>query len=412
MSYTRSKNGLRHAITSRAARVSKRFCVIHPVSVLSFALCVLLAAGCSKKEESAPVQAASPDASATDLITVPADSPKLQQIKVAEVRSVDVPTDVVTAPGKIELNPNRVAHITLPVAGRILNQTVKLGDTVQQGQLLFSVESADADTANAAHLQAQASINQAKAALLKGQKDLDRVKDLYEHKAIAQKEVVNAESTVAQAQAMVEQAEAISKQAVRKLEILGLKTGEFGQKVAVRSPITGKVLEFLPTEGEFRNDTNLSVMTIADLSTVWVASDVPESQIRLIEVGEHLEIQLTAFPNETFRGRVTRLGDTVDPQTRTVKVRAEMDNSRGRFRPEMFGTIRHVDKVVRGPVVPPGAIIQGDGRNIVFVETARGVFRQTQVTVGSRFNDLIPITSGIKQGDRVVVDGAMLLKKI
>ncbi len=372
---------------------------------------MLATAGCSKKEEPKAAETAAPAPSNPGVVTLPPDSPKLQQIKVEEVQSADVPTDEVTAPGKIELNPNRVAHITLPVAGRILNQTVKLGDTVQQGQVLFSVESLDADAASAAHLQALASINQAKAALLKAQKDLDRIKDLYEHKAIAQKEVVNAESTVSQTQSMLDQSEVIAKQALRKLEILGLKPGEFGQKVAVRSPISGKVLEFLPTQGEYRNDTNLSVMTIADLSTVWVASDVPESQIRLIQVGERLEIQLSAFPNETFYGRVTRLADTVDPQTRTVKVRAEMDNSRGRFRPEMFGNIRHVESVVRMPVVPPGAIVQGDGQNIVFVETAPGTFRQTQISVGNRFKDLIPVKSGLKQGDRVVTDGAMLLKK-
>ena len=381
-------------------------------AVLSFVLCGLLVSGCSKKEEPQPVQATPTAASNPGEVTLPPDSPKLQQIKVEEVQSADVPTDEVIAPGKIEVNPNRVAHITLPVAGRILNQTVKLGDTVEQGQLLFSVESPDADAASAAHMQALASISQAKAVLFKAQKDLDRIKDLYEHKAIAQKEMVNAESTVSQGQAMFEQAEVMAKQALRKLEILGLKPGEFGQKVAVRSPISGKVLEFLPTQGEYRNDTNLSVMTIADLSTVWVASDVPEAQIRLIQVGGHLEIQLTAFPNEIFRGRVTRLGDMVDPQTRTIKVRAEMDNARGRLRPEMFGSIRHVEGVVRKPVVPPGAIVQGDGQNIVFVETARGVFRQTQVTVGNRFKDMIPINSGLKKGDRVVVDGAMLLKKI
>jgi cobalt-zinc-cadmium efflux system membrane fusion protein len=373
---------------------------------------LLATTGCSKKEEPQAVQAAASAPSNPGEVTLPPDSPKLQQIKVEEVQAVDVPTDEVIAPGKIEVNPNRIAHITLPVAGRIMNQTVKLGDTVQKGQLLFTVESPDADAASAAHLQALASINLAKAALLKGQKDLDRIKDLYEHKAIAQKEVVNAESTVSQAQALLDQSEALAKQAARKLEILGLKTGEFGQKVAVRSPMTGKVLEFLPTEGEYRNDTNLSVMTIADLSTVWVASDVPESQIRLIQIGEPLEIQLTAFPNETFHGRVTRLADTVDPQTRTVKVRAEMDNSRGRLRPEMFGSIRHVEGLVRRPVVPPGAIIQGDGQNIVYVETAPGVFHQTQVEVGNRFKDLIPILKGLKSGDRIVTDGAMLLKKI
>src|SRR5258708_26786577 len=174
------------------------------------AAALLSSAACSKKDAEHAVHAAAPAPSNPGELTLPPDSPKLQQIKVEEVVSAEVPTDEVIARGKIELKPNRIAHITLPVAGRILNQTVKLSDMVEQGQLLFSVESADADAASAAHLQALGSINQAKAALLKGQKDLDRIKDLYEHKAIAQKEVVNAESVVSQAQAMLDQSEAMA----------------------------------------------------------------------------------------------------------------------------------------------------------------------------------------------------------
>ncbi len=123
--------------------------------------------------------------------------------------------------------------------------------------------------------------------------------------------------------------------------MLGLKPGVFGQKVTVSAPISGKVLEMSVTAGEYRNDTTAPVMTIADLSTVWGRSDVPESAIRFIQPGEPIDVQLTAYPGETFHGRVTRIADTVDPQTRTIKVRAEMSNAHERLRPEMFGTIRH-----------------------------------------------------------------------
>jgi len=85
--------------------------------------------------------------------------------------------------------------------------------------------------------------------------------------------------------------------------------------------------------GEFRNDLNANVITIADLSTVWVASDVAESDIRFIRLGERVDIELTAYPGETFHGQVTRLADSVDPQTRTIKVRAEMANPMNPFGP-------------------------------------------------------------------------------
>ena len=156
--------------------------------------------------------------------------------------------------------------------------------------------------------------------------------------------------------------------------------------------------------------TNAPLMTIADLSSVWVASDVPESQIRFIQPGEHLDIELAAFPGQTFRGRVTRIADTVDPQTRTIKVRAEMDNSRGQFRPEMFGTIRHVEATYTAPVVPAGAVVQSEGQNIVYREKAPGQFQPVRVELGNRTDGQVAIVKGLSAGDRIVLDGAMLLK--
>ena len=368
----------------------------------------MLFSACSKQRPQETVEAAPPVKPGQ--IVLPPDSPKLAQIRVEEVQMKDVPTDEVTAPGKIEVNPNRVAHVVLPLAGRIASVNVKLGDSVRQGDTILTIESPDADAAMSAHLQAQSAITQAKAVERKSEADLERVKDLFEHDAVARKEVLNAESAVTQAKSAVEQAEAMGKQALSRLQIIGLKPGVFGQKVAVKAPISGKVLEISVAPGEYRNDTNSSLMTISDLSTVWVAADVPESSIRLIGMNERVNIELTAFPAETFKGRVARIADTVDPQTRTIKVRAEMDNSRGLLRPEMFGRIHHVEGMRPMPVLPAGAIIQGDGQSAVYKELSRGAFQSVPVTVGERAGDFFPILSGLKPGDRVVVDGAMLLK--
>ena len=375
------------------------------VTIFSFAL----TAACSKGPEAIaemPVVAAE----VAGLVTFPADSPKLKQIKVEAVVEKSVPTDEVIAPGKVELNPNRVAHVALPVAGRISTLSVRIGDTVQQGQIVMTVDSSDSDAAMASQLQARSQINQAKANLLKSQADLDRVKDLFEHNAIAKKEVLNAENVLAQNNAVLEQAEALQKQASRRLEILGLKPGQFGQKVAVAAPISGKVMEVTAVQGEFKNDTNQAVITIADLSSVWVSSDVPESSIRFIQVGERFDIELSAFPNEVFHAHVTRIADVVDPQTRTIKVRAEMDNKGGRFRPEMFGKVHHVDSMQKMPVVPSGAVMQGEAQSSVWLELSPGKFQLTKVTLANRMQDSIAIASGLKAGDRVVTVGVMILK--
>lgn len=381
------------------------------IAFVSGVFIVAFAIGCGGRPAEDKVAASSPPVTTRPgEIALPPDSPKLREIRVGTVETAQVPSEEVDAPGKIDTNPSRVSHVLLPLAGRISSVLVALGDSVKRGQPVVLLESPDADAATSAYLTAQAAVNTAKSVLLKSQADYDRVKDLYDHNAIAKKEVINAESAMAQAKAALEQSEAAESQAQRKLDLLGLKRDEFGQKVVVRAPIAGKVLEITVAPGEYRNDTNASLMTIADLSTVWVSSDVPESQIRFIRPGERLDLELTAFPGQTFHARVTRIADTVDPQTRTIKVRAEIDNSRGLLRPEMYGSVRHVESTREMPVVPAGAVVQSEGQNLVYKETAPGRFQTVPVELGSKVGDRIAVTSGLSKGDRIVTDGVMLLK--
>ncbi len=369
-------------------------------------------AGCGRDAETSADAASAPREQRLDdgTMVIPASSPKLKEIRVAPVKSAEAPFDEVVSPGKIETNPNLVSRVMLPLPGRISSVLVRLGDSVQRGQPLLTLESPDADAAVSTYLQSQAGVTQAQANLTKAQADYDRQTDLFQHNAVARKEVLSSENALAQAKSALEQAQAALDQAGGKLKILGLKPGAFGQKVTVPAPFSGKVLEMNVAPGEYHNDTNAPVMTIADLSTVWVASDVPESAIRFIKPGERIDVTLAAYPGETFHGRVTRIADTVDPQTRTIKVRAEMDNSAGRLRPEMFATIRHTEAMRVVPVVPSGAVVQGGGKAIVWVERETGRFQPVEVKTGEPNDGMLPVLSGVREGDRVVVDGAMLLK--
>jgi len=373
----------------------------------------LLLGGCRRVQESAPAASADPSSALTldqNRIVLPADSPKLRQIRIAPVELKEISLEEVTAAGKLEANPNRISRVVMPVAGRIRQVLVRLGDSVVEGQPVLTIESPEASAATRAHRQAQAQLRQAQSAQAKAEKDLSRVRDLHEHRAAALKDVLSAENDLAQAQSAVDQAQAGVEEALRRLQMLGLGPGAEAREVAAPAPISGKILEIAVAPGEYRNDTSASLMTIADLSTVWVTSNVPESSIRLIQPGERLEIELAAYPGEVFEGRVKRIADTVDPQTRTVKVQAELENRRGRLRPEMFGKIRHSHGSRALPVVPASAVVQGEGGASVFVERHSGEFERIQVRAGETRNGLIPILSGLKAGDRVVVDGAILLK--
>ena len=378
------------------------------VATAALAAGLFVSTGCSRR--AAPIQTAEAATTAPGVLVLPADSPMLTQIVRAPVRTLDLPTDEVIAPGKIEANPARVSKVVLPVTGRIVSVLAAPGDAVARGQPLLTMQSPDADSAMSAYLSAQASVTQAESGLAKAQADLGRASDLLEHNAVAKKDVLSADSALAQAQAAIDQARATRQQTLRRLTVLGLTPGDFDQQVVVRSPLAGKVLELSVVPGEYRNDTTASVLTVADLATVWVTSQVPESYIRFVQRGEQVEINLVAYPGEVFVGHVARIADTVDPQTRTVKVQAELENGDGRFRPEMYGTIHHVESTAQTVVVPVGAVVQNDNESVVFVETAPGRFEQRRVTIGKRAGDVVRVVSGVTAGEIVAVDGVVLLK--
>ena len=398
------------------------------VGVASSAL--LLITGCeraggaapSASGGSAPATAAEPaqpsDAmGGTNVVAVAPDSPQFKQLKVETVRLRNMVTDEVVAPGRIAANPNRVSRVLPPVQGRVLEVMARLGDFVEQGQPLLSLDSPDADAAVSAYLQADAAERQARFALTKADTDYQRAKDLYEHQAVAEKDFLGAQNDLAQAKGNVEATHAANEQARRKLELLGLKPGQFHQPTLVRAPISGKVMEMNVTVGEYRgavathsDTTTAPLMTIADLSTVWMSSDVPEPSIRFIRVGEAVEITLVAFPGEVLHGRVARIADSLDPQTRTLKVHVDLPNPKERFRPEMFGSIRHAGAPRPVPVVPLAAVVQEYGRSVVFVERAPGRFERRQIATGPRVGDVVAVLSGLQANERIVVDGAMLLK--
>jgi membrane fusion protein, heavy metal efflux system len=380
------------------------------ITTLLLGIFSALLCGCGAGRPEAAIASTPPSKPTAGEVILPADSPKLREIKVESVAFEETPSDEVGSPGKVEVNPNRVAHVLLPLQGRIARVFVKIGDAVRQGQTLVELESPDADLATSTCLQAAAALTQAKSAAAKSQADVDRTRDLFENNAVAKKDLLNAEAMQTQAKAAVEQAEAALEQSQRRLELLGLKPGAFGQHVAVKAPVSGKVLEMTIVPGEYRNDMSAPVLTIADLSTVWVTSDVPESSIRMVRNGERVDIELAAYPGEVFHGRVTQIADTVDPQTRTIKVRAEIQNAGGRLRPEMFARIRLVSSTQQRPVVPVAAVLQGESGTFVVREIAPGRFKETPVTLGSRLGEKVAVSKGLNSGDRVVTDGVLLVK--
>ena len=391
------------------ARVAMRPCLV------ALALSLISLLGCDRSPESGPLAAPDPARAAPSEprahgeIIIPADSPRAKQISVAAVAARPVAVDEVVAPGRVAVEPHRAARVLLPAPGRVAAVHVKLGDVVARGQVVVDLESSEADSALGAERQGAAAERQAQAALAKALTDLGRIRELYQAGAVAQKELIAAQNDQAQAEAALDAATAGRVQARRRIDLLGIVPDGARPIVPVRAPISGRVIDITVAPGENRSDTATPLMTLADLSQVWVTSQVPEVSIRHIRVGDPVAITLVAYPDETFTGRVARIADVLEPETRTLKVHVELPNPDGRFRPDMFATIRHSGKNRTLPVVPADAVVQQYGRSFVFRERQPGQFERREVTVGPRANGSVAVLQGIGPGDRVVVSGAVLL---
>jgi cobalt-zinc-cadmium efflux system membrane fusion protein len=336
-------------------------------------------------------------------------SPQLERIRVAPATQATLAIEDFEAPAKIEPVPTRLARVALPAAGRVRSVAVTLGDRVRAGQPLLTVESVESSELQSAWRQAKADTVQRQAALAKAEVDLSRARDLLANRGIAQKEVLSAETELGVANAALEQARATQDDVARRLRLMGLDPAKPEGPVTLRAPIAGEVVEIAVAPGEYRHDTTAPVLSVADLSTVWLTASVPERALSRVESGNRVAISLAAYPDRQFEARVARVSATLDAETRTARMIVELPNPQRLFRPEMFARVRYTGAPRPVVTVPIGAVVRHDRRTTVFVERARGTFERREVTLGPRHADTVVVTNGLEDGDRVVVDGTMLL---
>jgi membrane fusion protein, heavy metal efflux system len=344
-----------------------------------------------------------------DVVRFEPGSPQLERIRAAVVADAVLPVDELEVPGTIEPVPARLARLALPVPGRVRTVSVTLGDRVREGQALLTIETPDASELQSALRQAQADIRQRQAALAKADADVSRARDLLANRALAQKDVLAAVNEMAVATAALEQARATEDDILRRLQLFGVNALQPDALATLRSPISGEVIDIAVAPGEYRSDTAAPVMTVADLARVWIVAAVPESALARIQTGQPVTVIVAAYPDEPFEGRIARVAGALDPETRSVRVIAELENRDRRLKPKMFARVRCSGPSRSVVTVPPGAIVRDERRTTVFVERKPGEFERRDVTLGPRREDTVVVTRGLASGDRVVVDGTMLL---
>ncbi len=346
----------------------------------------------------AAVQETTPDALVHqgDKYIIPQGSALRSRLVVQQVALNNSPHTLVL-PASVEADPKRTVNILPPVSGRVVKLNVSLGDRVVKGQPLAMIESGDL-------AQAYADDDKGRDALQHAERTLARVRGLQKAGAGALKDLEQAESDYAQAKAEFNRAEARLKQIGVSPQ---LKDGS--RLLTLIAPTTGSVTALMTAPGAFVNDVTASLMTIANLDSVWVTANVPEIDIADIAKGQSVVVSFTAYPGQVFHGTVAFVSDVVEPDTRRNKVRIAFSNLGGKFKPNMFANASFNIPQKSSVFVPNSALLMENDSTVVFVETAPWTFVKRPVIPGYGEGDGARIDQGLNPGDRIIVKGGVLL---
>jgi len=297
---------------------------------------------------------------------------------------------------KVQADPARMFRIFPPASGRVLAITVKPGDSVTRDEPLAGIDSLDGASA-------QSDLTKAEIEAQRAQREADREMVLFDHGAVAEKDYIDAK-------AAADSATAELRHAKRHLESLGMGTDSATDSIPLLAPGRGIVLSIGAATGEFSKslDNADPLTTIADLSTVWVVGDVFEKDIAKVQPGTHVKVTMDAFPGQQWAGKIDSVAGTLDPVTRTLKVRVALKNPGDRMKPEMFATI-HLDLGRRTVIVVPSSAVIHQGQNTVVLVDNEGKPEKRNVTTGQAVDGKVEITSGLQTGQKVAVSGAELL---
>jgi membrane fusion protein, heavy metal efflux system len=380
---------------------------------------LLFCTACQKKPE--VVTNTQPD----DLIQINDETAKSIGLKVQEAK-VQTANFELRVNGVVKSDPNKTFSISSPVAGKVMNVSVNPNTLVSQNQSLATVVSQDVAQlefdlmGNDIELRGQ--IEQAQLELSLAKSDLDREAKLFRQGISAQKDLLEAENKYKRAQknlAVLQEKRKLTKDLSKKrLGIVGAQdSGRQGSgMVNVISPRSGMILKRSANPGELVDTTDI-LFQVSDLSEVLLEAQIYEKDLPNISIGEKITFVSEACPKESFTctsadsfdGRISYIAPTVDPETRTINVRARMANTNYKLKPEMFGEMLISLGENEALIVSKDALQQVDGNDVVYIKTAKG-FREKPVKVGKRSKEYIEILSGLKPGSQVVAKGSFWLK--
>jgi len=310
-----------------------------------------------------------------------------------------------SAMGRVLAHQYRQAIVSYPFPARIAEIRVRAGDWVSSGDPLVVLQSEEVGEAASAFYSANADHELAEV-------NFERESQLFESGVGARKNLSSAEASLRIAGASLNAAE-------KKLHVLGFTEEEIqflseshqvNPIITLYAPISGKVIENDMILGGMVEEAT-EILTIMDLSRLWVEADIYEKDIARVRNGQSVVVSVPAFSGEVFHGVITYIGDVLDPDTRTITVRTEVNNPESKLKPGMFADLTiELSENGTALVVPGNAVLDDKGEYLVFVRMDGNRFQPRHVTLGTRENGFIEITSGLEEGEEVVTNGNFQLK--
>jgi membrane fusion protein, heavy metal efflux system len=332
-----------------------------------------------------------------DVATVEAEQSKVD-LKVDTVHMQST-AGTLEIPGRVEADPAHLVHIYAPLSGRLMNLTLTPGQEVRKGQPIALLQSGDV-------AQARADFDKARIEVLRADRALDRGKLMVAHEVMSQADFQ--ELTAVSAAAHAEQ-----ERARQRVHELGFSENGTTDTTEVTSPISGTILDVNTASGEMQRslETANGMATVANLDTIWVTGDLFERDLGAVHPHMPVDILFAAYPGETFHGTIANIGDSLDPSTHAVKVRVVLANPGHRLKPAMFATIRISQPAQPRIVVPLSAVLHVGNSTGVYIPTSSGKYDLRNVQTGATHGDQIEIVSGLRDGDRIVTEGAAFLRE-
>jgi cobalt-zinc-cadmium efflux system membrane fusion protein len=329
------------------------------------------------------------------LLQVPEKSPLRSELVIQPVEMRDVPHAVVF-PATVEADPARTANVLPALTGKLVALKVGLGDHVTRGQLLAVIDSGDL-------AQAYADVDKARDALALARKSLDRAHGVQQAGGAAVKDLEAAQSGYNQVLAEFNRAQ------TRLAAVGGVSGSHAAQAMNVTAPVSGYVTALSVSPGMYVNDPTAAMMTIANLDTVWITANVPESEVGQVAKGQSVDATLSAYPDQVFHGQVSFVSPLLQADTRREMVRVAIANPDGRLKPNMFANASFDIPQPAQVFVPESALLMNNDSTTVFVEVSPWTFERRTVELSYDETAGARVVKGLRAGDRVIVKGGVLL---